>query len=464
MNFFYSFTHSLIHSIWQAALILLLYIIVNVFTKKIHPLQNRNVLYILLLLQFFITAFTFYIYFYNISLLSSFYFINKFSVVNDYAIIFFCCYLVIVFVKVVLIFYQWLFFKNTYTKHLIKPMVEIKLFTTVKSIQLGIKRKVQVWYSNQIQVPITFGFFKPVILLPFGLVNNLNMQEIETIILHELTHIKSKDYFFNWILVFLEIGYFFNPFVKLIINKLKIEREKNCDVQVIHFNYDAINYAQVLLKIARYNKSIKSFQMGAVKNTAQLFKRIQFFSFTENLNFKKNRMAFYHLLIVPILFLITTLFVQSSIKAKKPISFSFGFEHKIAFKKQLFSNEINSYNITNNELVIDNLPKEKANMGNKPLPKETPNTDQPYYSSVINEIDDVELMPVYYEDIIDSVKEVQYNIENANGKMTQSFKLIKQNGIWKIYPQWMITETNGRLDSIHFPKTNDSLYKKLDFQ
>lgn len=465
MNFFYSFTYIIMHSLWQAALLLFFYVAISFFIKSTHPLKKRNVLYFLLLSQLLVSGFTFYLYYNNLSFLSSYYSINNISWINDYAIFFCYTYLAIVLIKMLATLYQWYAFKNTYTKYLIKPVVDVKLFTTLKSMQLGIKQKVQVWYSTQIQVPITFGFFKPIILLPFGLVNDLNMHEIESIILHELTHIKSKDYFLNWMLIALEIIYFYNPFVKILIEKLKIEREKNCDLQVIHFNYDSLNYAQVLLKIAKYNHYIKSFQMGAVKNKTQLFKRIQFFSFNENLAFKKRGFIFYNFLFIAILFISTIFFTQSKKEAKKAEPISFKLINTKATNNIFVENQPSTiYYYENVSPLIIAEPIAITEPINELNIVSNINTDSNYNEAIIP-FENMQLIPVAYnEDGIDSVKEIQYNIETADGKMTQSYKLIKHNGIWNIYPQWMITETTGFYDSAVLKKMIDSTYKVLEIQ
>ena len=54
-----------------------------------------------------------------------------------------------------------------------KPPVDIRLFTKAKAIELGIKRQVNIWLSEHIQSPMTFGYFKPVILLPVALLNHI---------------------------------------------------------------------------------------------------------------------------------------------------------------------------------------------------------------------------------------------------------------------------------------------------
>jgi hypothetical protein len=62
-----------------------------------------------------------------------------------------------------------------------------------------------------VKVPLVVGFFKPLILLPVGLIANLPYHQVESILLHELAHIKRKDYLVNLLQSFVETIFFFNP-------------------------------------------------------------------------------------------------------------------------------------------------------------------------------------------------------------------------------------------------------------
>ena len=65
-QFSYSFCVAMLHSIWQAALILLLYVTVDrIIHKNNAPLAKRNFLYAGLATQLILFVLTFFIYFYD---------------------------------------------------------------------------------------------------------------------------------------------------------------------------------------------------------------------------------------------------------------------------------------------------------------------------------------------------------------------------------------------------------------
>ena len=59
-------------------------------------------------------------------------------------------------------------------------------------------------YSSNIDNPMVFGLVKSQIVLPTVVVETMNDKEIEYIILHELSHVKSHDLIFNQLYVVLK--------------------------------------------------------------------------------------------------------------------------------------------------------------------------------------------------------------------------------------------------------------------
>ena len=431
MNFFNAFAETLLHSLWQSGLLVMIYVCTNALLQKAHPLQKRNLLYALLGAQFVLSAFTFTVYFSGNSLSDTFSITRQFfgkgnnGWHSSYSGMLFFGYFSIVLFRSGKILYQWINFRSRYTDGLIRPDVELKIFTELKSFHLGIKRKISLWYSDRIPAPVTFGFFKPLILLPFSLVNDLSTAETEAIILHELAHIKSRDYLLNWLLVSMEIIYFFNPFIKIIAGRIRLEREKNCDVQVINFNYSGLLYAEALLKIARSKNAVKPFQLGAVKRTFQLLQRVQFFSRQQNLDFKQHSKGLVVASLLP-LFIAFAVFFLPALKIKTEIPAPAEKLYVAASSESLPSKTYGSIS----EKTAGSFAAIAVDVKDKDIPKvDLPDENFP-------------AIPVAFNETPDSTKEFIYNIETPQGKMTQSFKLVQVKGKWEMQPQWMVMETN----------------------
>ena len=156
-----------------------------------------------------------------------------------------------------------------------KPDTEWKIFTERVARHIGITRKIKLWISHHIDVPATIGFIKPVILIPLASVNKLSPDQLEAIILHELSHIKRNDYLINLFVSLIETILFFNPFVVLLARIIKRERENCCDDFVIQYQYDRYDYASALLSLEQSRNIDLRLAIGATSGKKQLMLRIK---------------------------------------------------------------------------------------------------------------------------------------------------------------------------------------------
>jgi len=114
------------------------------------------------------------------------------------------------------------------------------------SKKLNLKKVVGIYESSLVNVPCVVGFIKPIILLPLSTLTHLSVENIEMILLHELSHIKRNDYLINIFQTILDILFFYNPGYRWISEQARIERELACDDMVILVSNDALTYAKTL--------------------------------------------------------------------------------------------------------------------------------------------------------------------------------------------------------------------------
>lgn len=116
--------------------------------------------------------------------------------------------------------------------------------------RLKVNRAITLKRSGVIAAPITFGFWRPVILLPrYG--DDWSAEQRETTLLHELAHIKRWDFLSNLAAQFAQALYWYHPLAWLAKSRLQIEREKSCDDCVVTQGISACDYANHLLAVAR---------------------------------------------------------------------------------------------------------------------------------------------------------------------------------------------------------------------
>jgi beta-lactamase regulating signal transducer with metallopeptidase domain len=158
---------------------------------------------------------------------------------------------------------------------LLKPNIDIRIFVNKTVLHLGIKKKVQVWLSENIDVPSVVGFFKPFILLPVATVAQLNTQQLEAIILHELAHIKRQDLLLNLLQIIAKLILFFNPFANYLYKQIEAEREHCCDDWVLDHQYNKETYASALLQIETLRLAKIELALAATNDKKLLLGRIK---------------------------------------------------------------------------------------------------------------------------------------------------------------------------------------------
>src|SRR6187455_511293 len=272
VNFLQSLGWSLINSLWQMALLWVVYQFITASFHKIKPAHKTSLATLLIF-----SGFTWFVYslitslvsqtnsitsFYNTGLISNDnwkYFASK---VLPYASL---IYLVVLVAPV------WQFIRNYRFVQMIRKTgikkidVAWRMYVKRTSVAMGIARDVKIWLSELVTSPVTIGYLKPIILIPVAAINNLTPHQLEAVILHELSHIYRYDYFLNLILSFIKTVLYFNPFVKLLVKSVEKEREHSCDEMVLQFQYKPGEYASALLRLEQ-NKHRQMVMAAAGKN------------------------------------------------------------------------------------------------------------------------------------------------------------------------------------------------------
>ena len=110
---------------------------------------------------------------------------------------------------------------------------EITAFVDYWRQSFNITRSVAVLSSDKYLSPFTVGVFRPIIFIPEQLLEDMDRETINSIIAHEMVHIKRFDHVWIRIQNVLQIVYFFNPVVWYANRQLNIARERLCDSEVL---------------------------------------------------------------------------------------------------------------------------------------------------------------------------------------------------------------------------------------
>jgi beta-lactamase regulating signal transducer with metallopeptidase domain len=113
-----------------------------------------------------------------------------------------------------------------------------------------ISRHVMLLESDEAAMPMTWGVFSPVLLLPAG-AEAWPEWKRRNILLHELAHVERFDCLSQLVAQLACALYWFNPLVWVAARRMRVERELACDDRVIGAGSRASEYAGHLLDVAR---------------------------------------------------------------------------------------------------------------------------------------------------------------------------------------------------------------------
>jgi beta-lactamase regulating signal transducer with metallopeptidase domain/ketosteroid isomerase-like protein len=145
--------------------------------------------------------------------------------------------------------------------------------------QVGVRRNIRLRLSPNVTSPAVCGLFNPVILIPKTLLEQLSQEKLRAVLIHELAHIKRGDLWINCIQTFLQIAYFYNPFVWLANMIVRRIREQAVDEMVlVALGAEAKNYSNTLIDIAEmaFSRPALSLRLvGVVESKKALSERIK---------------------------------------------------------------------------------------------------------------------------------------------------------------------------------------------
>lgn len=144
------------------------------------------------------------------------------------------------------------------------------------SERLKLSRRVSLKISSEGLSPMAFGVLKPIILIPAGLLFQLSPAQIESILAHELAHIKRNDYLINLSQSVLEVVFFFHPCFWWINQTAKELRENATDDLAISIGIAPKTLAIALAEVLNYSKQhVPDLALAASKRRNPTLHRIK---------------------------------------------------------------------------------------------------------------------------------------------------------------------------------------------
>ncbi len=144
-----------------------------------------------------------------------------------------------------------------------RQSVDVAAFDILRSFdkvrrRVGVKQQVMLRISERIDSPLTFGWLRPVILVPASLLSALPITHMEAIFAHELMHVRRADYLFNLLFSVFRSAMFYHPAVWWMAKVVETEREMTCDLGAVKsLRSTASGYASALLAIDEWRDACR---------------------------------------------------------------------------------------------------------------------------------------------------------------------------------------------------------------
>ncbi len=142
---------------------------------------------------------------------------------------------------------------------------------------LKLHTKISLIFSPYIEVPSVIGLARPVIYIPEPYLERFSPESIKIIIMHEMIHVKHRDFLIKFLALFAIALNWFNPLCYFLFYEICNISEIYCDETVIrNKEKDFIsNYGNLLINISEEEGSIKKnrFVSGIIDNGGIILKK-----------------------------------------------------------------------------------------------------------------------------------------------------------------------------------------------
>ena len=269
------FASTILHSLWQGALIVLLMWMLRMLYRN-----NPKVLYALSLTALVLIVLTSMVTFAGLIYEPAFQLISITSLIPNLDQNIAVKYINQIWLFGCIAFCFRFIWSNLYIKRIIKfsdPLTNDAWSIAFQRVcnHYKIQKSIVLLQSEKIGSAFLTGVLKPVILIPTAWINQLTVKEAECILAHEVSHALNKDHWVNLMMNLIEIIYFYNPAVHILLSHLKLERELLADASASNYINSKLEYAKLIVKIEESSGLIPAFSLPFFRQKKQLRKRIE---------------------------------------------------------------------------------------------------------------------------------------------------------------------------------------------
>ncbi|HEX4120193.1 MAG TPA: M56 family metallopeptidase [Verrucomicrobiae bacterium] len=176
-----------------------------------------------------------------------------------------------------LVFTHWRLVRRVSAR---RPLIDGAVMNLLEDCKetMGVRVPVTLVETEAVDGPCLFGFLRPRLLLPLGFTRHFTLDELRHVFLHELGHVKRHDIPIGWLTAVLQILHWFNPLVWLAFSRMRADRELACDALALSYakEPDGKPYGQTIVKLlTSFGDSLRGPSLaGIVEDKNQMKERI----------------------------------------------------------------------------------------------------------------------------------------------------------------------------------------------
>ena len=178
--------------------------------------------------------------------------------------------------------------------------------------QLGLQTVIGVVETDEVKTPCLFGYLRPRLLLPVGILDEMDAGQLRYVFLHELAHLKRHDILIGWLMAVVQVLHWFNPAVWYAMSRINADRELACDELALSTlkEQESNQYgATILTFLERFARGQKLPAMAGIAENKSLLRR----RMTMIARFKNQKDSFIPVLAVMLVLAATTFTTARSV-------------------------------------------------------------------------------------------------------------------------------------------------------
>jgi beta-lactamase regulating signal transducer with metallopeptidase domain len=142
-------------------------------------------------------------------------------------------------------------------------------------LRSGIRRKLNFLISRKVMVPMVIGFLRPVVLIPAGIISLMPVDQLESVLAHEIAHIRRYDFLVNVLQSLIEALFFYHPVIWILSSNVRQEREKCCDDFAVSICGKLSVYARALAGLGEISTGTALHSVAITGNRNKILNRVE---------------------------------------------------------------------------------------------------------------------------------------------------------------------------------------------